>query len=113
MMSTLLTFSVGKAMAQTTANGPYYAWPSWDQQLPAAGNHHRMVPTSAVNQDLARSNLRPRLRRITNLIRSDTFERAKQRHPSGWMPRVKIQIRECAFMPSRLGRSSLETRLIQ
>ena len=24
------------ARAQTTANGPYYAWPSWDQQLPAA-----------------------------------------------------------------------------
>jgi|SRR5688572_10764866 hypothetical protein len=36
VMSTLLTFSVGKATAQTTANGPYYAWPSWDQQLPAS-----------------------------------------------------------------------------
>ena len=33
MMLTLLTFSVGNATAQTTANGPYYAWPSWDQQL--------------------------------------------------------------------------------
>ena len=36
VMATLLTFSVGKAEAQTTANGPYYAWPSWDQQLPAS-----------------------------------------------------------------------------
>lgn len=36
VMLTLLTFSVGKATAQTTANGPYYAWPSWDQQLPVA-----------------------------------------------------------------------------
>jgi hypothetical protein len=35
-MATLLTFSAGKAAAQTTANGPYYAWPSWDQQLPAS-----------------------------------------------------------------------------
>ena len=25
----------GSALAQTTANGPYYATPSWDQQLPA------------------------------------------------------------------------------
>ena len=36
VISALLTFSLGKATAQTTANGPYYAWPSWDQQLPAA-----------------------------------------------------------------------------
>jgi hypothetical protein len=36
VMSTLLTFSAGKSTAQTTANGPYYAWPSWDQQLPAS-----------------------------------------------------------------------------
>ena len=26
----------GSAVAQTTANGPYYANPSWDQQLPAS-----------------------------------------------------------------------------
>jgi hypothetical protein len=26
----------GNAVAQTTANGPYYATPSWDQQLPAS-----------------------------------------------------------------------------
>lgn len=36
VISTLLTFSVGKAEAQTTANGPYYAWPSWDQTLPSS-----------------------------------------------------------------------------
>jgi hypothetical protein len=36
VMATLLTFSLGKATAQTTANGPYYATPSWDQQLPVA-----------------------------------------------------------------------------
>jgi len=26
----------GSAVAQTTANGPYYATPSWDQTMPAA-----------------------------------------------------------------------------
>ena len=28
--------AAGSAVAQTTANGPYYATPSWDQTLPAA-----------------------------------------------------------------------------
>jgi hypothetical protein len=32
----LATFAVTPAHAQTTANGPYYATPSWDQTLPAA-----------------------------------------------------------------------------
>ena len=32
----LATFAVTPAHAQTTANGPYYAMPSWDQQLPAS-----------------------------------------------------------------------------
>ena len=32
----LATFTAVAAHAQTTANGPYYALPSWDQQLPAA-----------------------------------------------------------------------------
>jgi len=36
VLLTLLTFSVGKGTAQTTANGPYYAWPSWDQTLPSS-----------------------------------------------------------------------------
>lgn len=31
----LTTFAVTPAHAQTTANGPYYATPSWDQTLPA------------------------------------------------------------------------------
>jgi hypothetical protein len=35
-MSTLLLLSLGKATAQTNANGPYYAWPSWDQTLPSS-----------------------------------------------------------------------------
>ena len=26
----------GSTLAQTTANGPYYATPSWDQTLPAS-----------------------------------------------------------------------------
>ncbi len=26
----------GSVLAQTTANGPYYATPSWNQQLPAS-----------------------------------------------------------------------------
>jgi hypothetical protein len=30
-----LTLGAGPAQAQTTANGPYYATPSWNQQLPA------------------------------------------------------------------------------
>ena len=34
-MSTLLTFDAGNGTAQATANGPYYAWPSWDQTLPS------------------------------------------------------------------------------
>ena len=36
VMSALLTFSAGNVTAQTTANGPYYAWPSWDQTLPSS-----------------------------------------------------------------------------
>jgi hypothetical protein len=31
-----LGLTASSAFAQTTANGPYYATPSWDQQLPAA-----------------------------------------------------------------------------
>src|SRR5215471_2507098 len=31
-----LALVASPAAAQTTANGPYYATPSWDQQLPAA-----------------------------------------------------------------------------
>ena len=31
----LVTFAVTPAHAQTTAPGPYYATPSWDQTLPA------------------------------------------------------------------------------
>jgi hypothetical protein len=32
----MLTFTTVLAHAQTTSNGPYYATPSWDQQLPAS-----------------------------------------------------------------------------
>ena len=32
----VMTFSASNAMAQTIANGPYYAWPSWDQTLPSS-----------------------------------------------------------------------------
>ncbi len=32
----LVLLTTGHAQAQTTANGPYYATPSWDQTLPAA-----------------------------------------------------------------------------
>lgn len=32
----LVLLTTGQAQAQTTANGPYYATPSWDQTLPAA-----------------------------------------------------------------------------
>ena len=32
----LVAFSTSPAEAQTTAPGPYYATPSWDQQLPAS-----------------------------------------------------------------------------
>ena len=32
----LATFAITPAHAQTTAPGPYYATPSWDQKLPAA-----------------------------------------------------------------------------
>jgi hypothetical protein len=36
IVSTILTFAATYAEAQTTANGPYYATPSWDQSLPAS-----------------------------------------------------------------------------
>jgi Protein of unknown function (DUF1566) len=36
MASVVFAFVAGSAQAQTTANGPYYATPSWDQQLPAS-----------------------------------------------------------------------------
>ena len=36
VISALLTFAARNATAQTTANGPYYAWPSWDQTLPSS-----------------------------------------------------------------------------
>jgi hypothetical protein len=36
MASVVFAFFAGSAEAQTTANGPYYATPSWDQQLPAS-----------------------------------------------------------------------------
>ena len=32
----MVAFATGPAEAQTTATGPYYATPSWDQQLPAS-----------------------------------------------------------------------------
>ena len=36
MASVVFAFVAGSAEGQTTANGPYYATPSWDQTLPAA-----------------------------------------------------------------------------
>ena len=35
IISVTFVFAPGLVAAQTTANGPYYATPSWDQQLPA------------------------------------------------------------------------------
>jgi hypothetical protein len=35
-LATWFGFASTSTYAQTTANGPYYATPSWDQQLPAA-----------------------------------------------------------------------------
>ena len=32
----MIGFGAGSAAAQTTSSGPYYATPSWDQQLPAS-----------------------------------------------------------------------------
>ena len=32
----LLAFTAIPGNAQTVANGPYYAWPSWDQTLPSS-----------------------------------------------------------------------------
>lgn len=36
MAVALLALGAGSVVAQTTANGPYYANPSWDQTLPAS-----------------------------------------------------------------------------
>ena len=38
----------GTALAQTTANGPYYATPSWDQTLPSST---RFIVLSNMNSD--------------------------------------------------------------
>ena len=40
--------AVSPAAAQTTANGPYYAVPSWDQTLPAA---QRFIVLANMNQE--------------------------------------------------------------
>jgi hypothetical protein len=32
----MIAFATSPVKAQTTANGPYYAWPSWDQILPSS-----------------------------------------------------------------------------
>ncbi|HWP57958.1 MAG TPA: DUF1566 domain-containing protein [Candidatus Acidoferrales bacterium] len=32
----VVALAAGHVEAQTTANGPYYAWPSWDQKLPSS-----------------------------------------------------------------------------
>jgi hypothetical protein len=44
----LLTALCAAASAQTVANGPYYATPSWDQTLPAAT---RFVVLSNMNAE--------------------------------------------------------------
>jgi hypothetical protein len=45
---TLLALGAGSASAQTTANGPYFATPSWDQTLPAST---RFIVLSNMNSD--------------------------------------------------------------
>ena len=44
----LATFAVTPAHAQTTANGPYYATPSWDQTLPS---NTRFIVLSNMNSE--------------------------------------------------------------
>jgi len=44
----LFTFAITATQAQTTANGPYYATPSWDQTLPAAT---RFIVLSNMNSE--------------------------------------------------------------
>ena len=44
----LVAFAVSSVHAQTTANGPYYATPSWDQTLPAST---RFVVLSNMNSE--------------------------------------------------------------
>ena len=46
--SAMFAFAAGPAAADTIANGPYYATPSWDQTLPAAT---RFIVLSNMNSD--------------------------------------------------------------
>ena len=49
----MLAVAVGSADAQTTAVGPYYATPSWDQKLPcsSASNCPRFIVLSNWNSE--------------------------------------------------------------
>jgi len=51
--STVLAFVAGASEAQTVANGPYYATPSWDQQIPCttASNCLRFLVLSNWNNE--------------------------------------------------------------
>jgi hypothetical protein len=46
--SAIFAFAAGHATAQTTANGPYYAMPSWDQTLPSST---RFIVLSNMNSE--------------------------------------------------------------
>ena len=67
----LATFAVTPAHAQTTAPGPYYATPSWDQQLPAST---RFIVLSNWNSEAV-------LDRETGLV----WERAPDRTQFVWL----------------------------
>jgi uncharacterized protein DUF1566 len=67
MVAAVLTMAAGSTYAQTTAAGPYYAWPAWDQKLPGTT---RFVVLSNWNSDAV-------LDRETGLV----WERAPQTTP--------------------------------
>lgn len=66
----LVTFATAPAGAQTTANGPYYATPSWDLQLPAST---RFIVLANWNSEAV-------LDRETGLV----WERAPEVSPITW-----------------------------
>src|SRR2546426_2171561 len=72
----VLAFAASPAGAQTTANGPYYATPSWDQTLPSST---RFIVLSNMNSDAV-------LDRETGLV--------WQRSPIGPLPWVLATL-EC------------------
>lgn len=87
LAAAVLAMQVAPALAQTTANGPYYATPSWDQTLPA---NTRFIVLSNMNSAAV-------LDRETGLV----WERVPSPSRFDW----RFALRHCDFLNTgnRLG----------